>query len=109
MSTVYKSMVRTATLRKLLASALVAVPLWLHMRVLTSKCRMNGGLWSYTPQKSLFLGYNFLSSNMNIAFERESCFLVLKSRLAGNHPQRNSGGTATKFGTMGLNSWVSVT
>ena len=64
------NMGRTATLGKLPASELVAVPLWFHMRALTGECRMNGGLWSYTPQNTLFSGYNFLSSNLNVAFDR---------------------------------------
>ena len=34
------------------------------------ECRMNGGQWRYTPQNPLFSGYNFLSSNLNIVFER---------------------------------------
>ena len=45
---------------KLPASELFAVPLWFHMRALMGKCRMNGGLWSYTPQNPLFSGYNVL-------------------------------------------------
>ena len=39
---------RTVTLGKLPASEMVAVPLWFHMRALTSEGKMNGGLWSYT-------------------------------------------------------------
>lgn len=31
---------------------------------------MNGGQWRYTPQNPLFSGYNFLSSNLNVVFER---------------------------------------
>ena len=34
------------------------------------ECRMNGLLWSYTPQNPLFSGYNFLSINLNVVFER---------------------------------------
>ena len=40
------------------------------MRALTVRCRMNEGLWSYTPQNPLFSGYNFLSSHLNVEFER---------------------------------------
>ena len=61
---------RTPTLGKLPGSELVAVPLKFHMRALTVECRMNGGLWSYTPQNPLFSGYNFLSSNLNSEIER---------------------------------------
>ena len=57
------NMERTATLGKLPGSEF-------HVRALTSECRMNGGLWSGTPQNPLFSGYNFLSSNLNSEFER---------------------------------------
>ena len=64
------NMGRTATLGKLPGSELVAVPLKFHVRALTSECRMNGGLWSYTPPNPFFSGYNFLSSNLNVEFDR---------------------------------------
>uniref|UniRef100_A0A8C9YZV8 Uncharacterized protein n=1 Tax=Sander lucioperca TaxID=283035 RepID=A0A8C9YZV8_SANLU len=46
----------------------VPTPLSRYFRLLN--WLMNGTLWSYTPQNPLFSGYNFLSSNLNVAFER---------------------------------------
>ena len=40
------------------------------MMALTVECRMNGGLWSYTPKNPLFSGYFFFSSNLNLELER---------------------------------------
>ena len=58
------------TLWILPGSELVAVPHQFHMMALTVECRMNGGLWSYTPKNPLFSGYIFFSSHLNLEFER---------------------------------------
>ena len=41
-----------------------------HVRALAGECRMNGGLWGLHPKNPLFSGYNFLSSNLKLAFKR---------------------------------------